>query len=257
MKIFTDALLTLLVQLYTITGSLGWSILAFTFIVRSLLVPLSLPTIKSQKKMKELQPELNKLKVKHKEDKKAFQAAQLELYKKNNVNPLAGCLPQLLQLGILIALYSVFTQFVGQSQVHGVNIDPWFFGLDLRKPDHTFVLPVLAGVTQLILSVMILPGGEVADIVPNDSKKKKVQEENKKEEDATEMAATMQKQMLFMMPVMTGFLALRFPSGLALYWTATTVYSIFQQYLLSGPGGLEIYTKRVYSFITRRGVSNV
>src|SRR5258708_5024385 len=114
-----------------------------------------------------------------------------------------------------------------------------------------YVLPVLAGLTQLILSVMILPGGEVVDIVPNDSKNKKVIEENKKEEDSADMAATMQKQMLFMMPIMTGFIALRFPSGLTLYMVATTIFSIGQQLLLSGPGGLTLYIKRLLSIKNR------
>jgi YidC/Oxa1 family membrane protein insertase len=250
MKIFAQVLTEVLVQLYILTGSLGWSILAFTFLVRSLLLPLSLPSMKSQKQMKELQPELEKLKIKHKNDKKALQVAQMDLYKKYNVNPLSGCLPQLLQFGILIVLYQVFIAFLKQTELNGVTINPHFFWLDLSKPDPSFILPVLAAVTQLILSVMIVPGGEVKDIVPNDSKIKKVKEENKKEEDTAAMAAAMQKQMLFIMPLMTGFLALKFASGLVLYWTATTVFGIVQQYFLSGPGGLTEYTQKAIRFIS-------
>jgi YidC/Oxa1 family membrane protein insertase len=254
MQFLTNGLLEVLVQLHNLTGNLGLSILLFTFIVRSLLLPLSLPAIQSQKKMKALQPELEELKKKHKNDKKNLQLAQMELYKKYNLNPLAGCLPQLFQIGILILLYQVLIEFVTKSEVHGVVLNPNFFWLDLAKTDPLYVLPILAGVTQLILSIMILPGGEVKDVIPNDSKNKLVQKENAKEEDMANMAANMQKQMLFFMPIMTGFIALSFPAGVSLYWVATTVFSIGQQVMFSGWGGLEIYTKRALAFIkSKRG----
>jgi YidC/Oxa1 family membrane protein insertase len=246
MQLINNGILWMLVELYKITGNLGVSILLFTFVVRSLLLPLSLPVINSQKKMKKLQPEVDALKKKHKEDKKAFQMAQLELYKKYNINPLAGCIPQIAQIALLIILYHVLVKFIGQSEVDGVVMNPYFFWLDLRHPDSKFIIPVLAGATQLLLSIMILPGGEVPDLIPNNSKDKDVRKANEKEEDAAEMAASMQKQMLFMMPVMTGLFALRFPSGLGLYWVATTVFSIGQQWILSGPGGLVKYLDRIF-----------
>jgi YidC/Oxa1 family membrane protein insertase len=245
-------LLELLAQLHQLTGNLGWSILTFTLLIKLLFVPLSIPSMKSQKKMKELQPELNKLKKLHKDDKKSLQVAQIELYKKHNINPLSGCLPQIVQLVLLIVLYQVLISFVSKTEVNGMLINPSFFWLNLTKPDPLYILPVLAGLTQLFLSVMILPGGETPDIIPNDSKDKKLVEANKKEEDTAEMAATMQKQMLFMMPIMTAFIALRFPSGLALYWVASTVLSIVQQYFMSGWGGLETYTRRVMTFVQNR-----
>lgn len=247
-SIFTELLITL----YHVTGNLGLSIITFTLLTRALLLPLTLPSLKAQKKMREIQPELKKLKEKHGTDKQALQLAQLELYKKYNINPLAGCLPQIVQLAILIFLYQALLKFLGNGQINGVTIDPHFLWLNLSHPDTYFILPILTGVTQLVLSLMILPGGEVRDIVPNKSKDKKVQKENQREEDMAEMAATMQQQMLFIMPVMTGFLALRFPSGLALYWVATTLFSIGQQYFLSGPGGLVTYSRRVLAFVQRR-----
>ncbi len=251
MTVIINAFLEALLQLQTLTGNLGVSILVFTLIVRSLLLPLSLPSVKSQKKMKEMQPELKELQRKHKDDKPALQAAQMELYKKYNVNPLAGCLPQVVQLAILILLYQVLLKFLAQTEINGVAINPFFLGLNLAQPDHTYVLPVLSGVSQFILSLMILPGAETPDIVPNQSSSKKIQDANKKEEDVADMASTMQKQMLFVMPIMTGFIALRFPSGLALYWVATTVFSIAQQFFLSGPGGLTLYAKRVFLWMNR------
>ena len=78
-----------------------------------------------------------------------------------------------------------------------------------------------------------------------------VKKENEKEEDMAEMAQSMQQQMLFIMPVMTGFFALSFPSGLALYWVATTVLSIGQQYAVSGFGGFRTYGKRALALIKK------
>jgi YidC/Oxa1 family membrane protein insertase len=239
-------------MLYQVTGNLGFAIIGFTLLTRALLLPLTMPSLKAQKKMREIQPELKKLKEKHGKDKQALQLAQLELYKKYNINPLAGCLPQIIQLAILIFLYQALIGFLENGQVSGVSVEPTFLWLNLSQPDAMFVLPILAAATQLVLSLMILPGGEVRDIVPNDAKSKKVQTENKKEEDMAEMAASMQQQMLFIMPIMTGFLALRFPSGLALYWVVTTVFSIGQQYFLSGLGGLELYSRRALAWIQRR-----
>lgn len=256
MNIINEFLLQILVQLHQITGNLGLAILSFTLLIRLILVPLSLPSLKSQKKMKELHPELKKLKEIHGDDKKALQLAQMELYKKHNVNPLSGCLPQLIQIVFLIVLYQVLVNFVSHSEINGIQLNPDFLWLNLTAPDSLFILPVLAGLTQLFLSVMILPGGETPDIIPNDSKSKKVAVANKKEEDAAEMAASMQKQMLFIMPIMTAFIAIRFPSGLALYWVASTVFSIVQQYFISGWGGITLYSSRLNKLLRGEKTSN-
>ena len=251
MQVFQQLIIESLVQLHNFTGNLGWAIILFTFLVRSLLMPLSLPAMKSQKQIMAMKPELDELKKKHKGDPKAFQSAQLELYKKYNVNPLVGCLPQLIQIGLLIVLYRVLSQFVTHSEVSGVAINPLFYWLDLRRPDSFYILPFLAGFTQLLLSLMILPGGETPDLVSNTSKNKAVKAANEKEEDTAEMAATMQKQMLFIMPIMSGFLAVGFPSGLALYWVATTVFSMIQQLVITGPGGLVSYPQQILARISR------
>lgn len=244
MQNLTNVFFEFLLFLYQSTGNLGIAIIVLTLIIRSLLVPLTLPSLKARKKITELQPKLNKLKKKHGKDKKAMQKAQLELYQKYNVNPLAGCLPQLVQLALLIFLYRALISFLGQDAVNGVTVNSSFLWLDLTSPDTKFVLPVLAGLSQMLLSFMISPGGEVRDIVPNKSKSKKVQKENKKEEDMAGMAASMQQQMIFIMPVMTVFIAAKFPSGLAVYWIMTTIFSIGQQYFISGWGGLKSYWLR-------------
>jgi YidC/Oxa1 family membrane protein insertase len=243
MNFFVSQFTQLLIFLNSTLGSLGWSIIAFTILIRVVLLPLTLSSIRAQKKMKELQPELKKLSKRFKNNKQALQQAQLELYQRYNINPLAGCLPQLLQIFILIVLYQALLRFLEGGMHDGSNLQ--FFWLNLGQPDPTYVLPILAAGTQLLLSLMIAPGAEIPDTVPNASKSQKVRQKNKKEEDTAEMAATMQQQMLFIMPIMTGVLALRFPAGLSLYWVAATVFSIVQQYFVSGWGGLSSYYQRI------------
>jgi len=252
MTFFIEQFSNILLSLYTLVGDLGFTIIIFTVLVRAILLPITLPSLKSQKKIQKLQPEINKLKKKHGKDKQALQKAQMDLYKSYNVNPMGGCIPQLIQLGIMIVLYQSLISFLGNGEINGIVVNPNFLWLNLSIPDTKFILPVLAGAFQLILSLMIAPGGEVRDIVPNQSKSKKIQEANKKEEGVADMAASMQQQMIFIMPLMTGFFATKFPSGLALYWVITTIFSIVQQYFISGPGGLSSYYQRAVAFITKK-----
>jgi len=217
-----------IVEFYTLTGNLGWAIIIFTLLLRSLLFPLSLSSQRAMQKMRELQPALDKLKTKHGKDKKAIQQAQLELYQKNKVNPVAGCIPQIIQLVILIVLYRFFLDFLGHDVSNGVTINPTFYWLDLRHPDSLYILPILAGLTQLVLSLMMAP------LKSPEAKKHKSTKKEPAPEGIADMAQTMQKQMVFMMPLFTAFIALQFPSGLALYWVVTTIFSIIQQYYVSG-----------------------
>jgi YidC/Oxa1 family membrane protein insertase len=236
------------------TGSLGWAIVLFTLVIRLVLFPVTLPSIKDQKKIMDLKPELDKIKTKFKEDKAGLQQAQLELYKKYNINPLAGCLPQLAQFGVLIVLYQTLIKFLQDPGLIGSQANLMFGWFDLSRPDPLHILPILAAVTQLFLSLMLVPATETPDVIPNNSKKPKVQLANKKEEDTAEMAATMQQQMLFMMPIMTGIFAFNFPSGVALYWVITTIFSIGQQFIVSGPGGLATYARRAKLWFEAKGL---
>jgi YidC/Oxa1 family membrane protein insertase len=225
----------ILIQLIDITGSLGLAIIVFTLVVRALLLPLTIKATKSQEELKKLKPELDKLKKKHKDDPQELQKAQMELYQKYNVNPLAGCLPQLVQIGLLIGLYQVFLDFFQ----HTGDIDTVFLGIDMVQPDTTYILPTITAAVQFIFSLAVFPGGETRDIVPNDSDDKAVQEANEKEEDTASMAASMQQQLMYIMPAMTFFFALQFPAGLVLYWFVTTLFSLGQQIAISGTEGLE------------------
>ena len=223
----------LLIFLYGISGqNLGLAIIFLTLIVRGVLVPITIPSLRSAKKLQELKPHLDKLKQKHK-DKQKLQLATLELYKQHGINPAPGCLPQIAQLLVLIALYQVFINFINGGQYNGQSLNLNFLWLDLGKADPYYILPVLAGLTQLIFSFMMTSGLESHVKAP------KNKDEKKKEEDSMEMAQSMQQQMLYLMPAMTVIIALKFPSGLALYWVITTLFSLVQQYLVSGLGGLK------------------
>jgi len=214
-------------------GNLGYSVIALTIVVKAVLLPLMIPTVKSAKKMQDLKPHLDKLKLKH-TDKKVLQQAQLDLYKEHGINPAAGCLPQLVQIAVLIALYGVFMKdFFGKPEIAGIIVNPNFLYLNLNMPDQFYIFPVLAGITQFVFSLMMQSG--IESHVEASNKK----DEKKKEEDNLEMAQTMQQQMLYMMPVMTTVISLKFQSGLVLYWIVSTVFSIVQQYYFSGLGGIK------------------
>lgn len=213
-------------------GNLGLSIISLTVLVKLVLIPFVLPSLKSAKKMQELKPHLDKLKAKH-TDKKVLQQAQLDLYKEHGVNPLGGCLPQIVQILVLISLYQVFMKFLGQPSVEGITVNSNFLYMDLNKPDKTYIMAILAGLTQFIFSLMMQSG--VESHVQNPPQKK----EKQKEEDSLEMAQTMQQQMLYMMPIMTTVISINFQSGLILYWVVSTIFSIGQQYYFSGLGGLK------------------
>lgn len=244
---FYTPLLTALVFLYHLLGnSFGLAIIALTVGLKLLLVPLTISSIKSQKKMMDLAPKLSELKKKH-TDKLELQKAQLELYKSHGVNPGAGCLPQIIQIVILIALYQVFLNFLNGGTIDGATVNSDFLWLNLAKPDPIYVLPVLAGLTQLVHSLMLRPGTEHPHGSEHQSKK-----DEKTEKNEMEMGQEIQNQMLFLMPIMTAVISLRFPSGLALYWVVTTVFSVVQQWIITGPGGLAYYAALVGSKFSPR-----
>ncbi|GAB4026333.1 MAG: hypothetical protein Fur0011_1640 [Candidatus Microgenomates bacterium] len=216
-------------------NNLGLAIITLTLLVRSILIPFTLPQMKSAKKMAALKPELDALKRKHGGDSKLLQQKTLELYQKNKINPAAGCLPFIAQFVVLIALYQVFMHTLAGNGMGDINTI--FLWWDLQIKDGTYVLPVLAGILQLVTSVALLPA------IENEPSKRAGTKEQK--EDIAEMATSMQQQMVFMVPIMTVIFSLQFPSGLALYWVVTTAFSLVQQLVVSGPGGLALYWAKI------------
>jgi YidC/Oxa1 family membrane protein insertase len=198
---------------------IGIAIIVLTLVTRFLLVPLTLKQIKSQKALQDLQPKMDEIKRKYKDDKEKQSKELMKFYQENKVNPLASCLPLLIQLPILFALYRAFMAGLSTSGFEVLypfvarpeTINPMFLGLvDLSQKNLT--LAILAGATQFIQSKMLMP-------------KKKTKD----------MAGMMSKQMTYFMPVMTVFIAMSLPAGLALYWLVTTLFAIGQQYFIMKP----------------------
>ncbi len=254
-------LLNSLIGLYRITGNLGWSIVLLTLALRFVMTPLIVPSLKIQKKIQELAPELNKLKEQFKNDKQGLITAQAEMYKKHGANPASGCLPQIIQLLVLIALYSVFNSILvvkGNNVVQTLNKNLYsfnklssdfrfstnFLNLNLTQPD-TFKIPglsfpipglflILAALTQFLSSKMMTP------VV---AAEKKIADKTEASTDDAMVEA--QQQMLIIFPLMTILIGYRFPSGLVVYWFVFSFLSMIQQYLVSGWGGLTPWLKRI------------
>jgi YidC/Oxa1 family membrane protein insertase len=237
-------------------GPLGFAIIFMTIFFRLILYPLTNAQLKSARDMAKLKPHLDELTKKHKDDKAALQQAQLALYKEHNINPAAGCIPMLIQMPALIALYNVFYQFFGANDVAKMiveinnllyipalkitSIDFTFFGGSLGwKPDMwqkhgwwLLLIPVITGGLQWYQSKLMLPVQPKPSDVPPTPTTKKLSvgsESVKTEEKKTDDMAEMQKQMALMMPIMFGFFSYSLPIGLALYWNIFGLFGIMQQ----------------------------
>lgn len=254
-----------LVWLAGISGGLGNSIVIFSLLLKIILLPLSISSQKQMDKMKKMQPHLQQLKAKHKGDAKAFQQAQVELMKEHQVNPVGGCIPQLVQLGILIVLYQVFISVFQTGEINGQVFDTEYLWFDLRQSDPTYILPVLTGVLQFFLSLMMMSPTttpiEALTITKKKGKKSRKQsamvvalEKTETKDNLADFSTSMQKQMVFVLPPMTtlSFIMLKLPSGLALYWTVTSLFSLVQQYYLSGPGALKEYWLKTKAFVAAK-----
>lgn len=219
----------LFVGLYNILPGhdLGVVIFVLTVLVRLVLYPLTNSSIKAQKSMQELQPKMAAIKKEFPNDKQKQAEATMALYKTHKVNPMTSCLPMLVQLPLLIALFWVLrdglaSQNIGAnlySFVHNPGLlNPITLGsFDLSKP--SVVLAILAGLAQFLQAKTL-------------STKKAPPEagDGAKDED---MAAMMNKQMLYVMPVMTVLIGFKFPAGLTLYWFLSTALMVAQQMIIS------------------------
>ncbi len=212
-------LLNALVFLYNIVPGhdIGIIIILITILIRLILAPSMQRSLKGQKQMNDLQPKLNAMREKYKDNKEAQAKAMMELYKEHKINPLSSCLPILIQLPILIGLYQVFRQALGGHNLTGLYhfikdpgiLNPKFFNLiDLSKPNIAFA--VVAGLAQFWQSKMMMPKTENADAT----------------------AKVMAMQTTYVLPVLSAFIALRLPAGLPLYWIITTLFAIGQQYYI-------------------------
>jgi len=223
--IFYQPILNLLIFLYNTVSfhDLGIAIILLTIIIKLILWPLGRQSIRAQKSLQELQPKINELKKNYGDDKVGLSRATMDLYKTHKINPLSSCLPLLIQIPFLFAVYQVFRAGVS-NDLHLVYafipkpeiLNTMAFGfLDLAK--RSVYLAILAGLAQFWQGKMML------------TKKASVKIPEAKDEN---MAAMMNKQMLYFMPALTVFIGLSLPGGLTLYWLVITILTALQQLLV-------------------------
>lgn len=218
----------------------GLAIIIVTILIKLLLIPLSRKQIESQKKMQELQPKIKEVQKKYKNDKEKQTKALMDLYKTNKANPFSGCLPLVFQLIFLIAIYRVLFNISGaglqvdKTILYSFVADPgqinqFFLGIvDLSRSLDLSHL-TLASVPHIIL-VLAAAGFQYYQTKMLMGKQPSVPKEAKKDGGRDEdIASMMSKQMLYMGPLLTIFIGIKFPAGLALYWLISTVFAVIQQ----------------------------
>ena len=189
-------------------GSYGWAIIIFTVIIRVILLPLNAVQINSTRKMQEIQPELKALQKKYSskdlETRNKLNEETQKLYKEAGVNPYAGCLPMVIQLPVMWALYQAIWR---TPELQNGK----FLWMDLGKPDPYYILPILAAVFTFLSSYIATLS------VPKSSQ------------------TTMTKMMSYVMAIMVGIWAIIFQSAISLYWVISNLFQVGQTLVLQNP----------------------
>lgn len=247
-----DPFLQVILFIYNTVGfqNLGVAIIEIAVLSRVVFYPFAKQQMHYSKKMNELTPHINALKEKHKGNQQAFATAQMALFKEHGVNPAAGCLPAIVQIVILFGLLGAM------NKILTMNLNTGFGIWNMAKPDSfpvsgiPFAMPgilvALAAFTQFIQTKMMMPAA-----APKIRKEDKPAEKEEKSNFMSEFAEA-QSSMIWMFPLMFLFLGTQWPSGLALYWTISSVLAIAQQYQISGLGGLEQYVVKLKQWQTKK-----
>lgn len=217
----------LLIGLYNVIPGhdIGIVIILLTVLIRLALYPLMSTSIKAQKSLQDLQPKLAELKKKHGKDKQALAQDTMKLYKEHKVNPMSSCFPLLIQLPILLALFWVLRDVLGDVEFSKLysfvnnpgQINPMMFGfVNLAVPN--MVLAVLAGAAQFWQAKML-----------QTKRPPQSAGSGAKDED---MAAIMNKQMTYFMPVITVLIGIKMSGGLMVYWFVSTLLTALQQLVI-------------------------
>jgi len=219
--ILYQPLLNALILLYTYLPGrdFGIAVIVLTLLIKLILHPSSLHAIRSQKAMAKIQPKVKELQKKYKNDKQAQARATMELYKQEKISPFSGCLPLLLQLPILIALYQVFLK--------GLKPEALPASLYSFVPNPGEIVPALLGILNLAQPNLLL--AFVAGVLQFfHSKISMGQQKTKK----GEFSSMMQSQMLYFFPIFTIFIVWKLGSIIGLYWIVSTLFSIGEQYMV-------------------------
>ncbi|MFC5477258.1 membrane protein insertase YidC [Massilia suwonensis] len=186
-------------QIHTLLGNWGWTIIAFTILIKLAFFPLSAAGYRSMAKMRVVTPKMQAIRERFKNDPMKMQQATMELYKAEKINPLGGCLPILVQMPVFLALYYVLQASV---EMRGA---PWVGWItDLTQPDPFFILPILYAISMFVTQKL-----------------------------SPQPADPMQAKMMLFMPLAFSVMFVFFPSGLVLYWVVNNLVSIAQQYVIT------------------------
>lgn len=184
--------------IFAYVKSYGLTIIILTILIKIILYPLTLKSFKSMKELQKIQPLMKEIQTKYKDDKQKLNQELMKLYSEHKINPMGGCLPMLLQIPILFALYRVFYQAIELRHTPFHMFGTWL--PDLSAKDPYYITPILMGLSQFVMQKMSpAPGDE------------------------------MQQKVMLIMPVMFTVLFLNFPSGLVIYWLISNILSIAQQ----------------------------
>ncbi|HCI81100.1 MAG TPA: hypothetical protein DHW02_15585, partial [Ktedonobacter sp.] len=245
--VFTFPIFNVLVLFYRLFGDFGLSIVVLTIVIKLILFPLTLKQLRSMKSTQALQPQIAEIKKKYAKDQQAQMMATQALYKEYGINPASGCLPLVPQMFVLYGLYQAFDivlrftptktetllqhinhfiyPFIPQfATLPNLNLN-WFtfishaFSFPLGQPDPTHILPILAGLATFVQLRMSQPA-TASSTTQNDPTQQTM------------------KTMQYIMPLFTVFIGWTFPSGLALYWTVSSIFQAIQQYFVTGWGNL-------------------
>ena len=225
----TDSIAALLGKLlyiiYGLIGHYGVAIIIFTVLVKLAILPLTLSQNKSMMEMNKVQPKLTEIQKKYPKDKNKQAELTAKLYQEHHINPMMGCLPLLIQMPILFGLFKALrdpVKFVFKTQASYAAADKGFLWIaSLKQPDVIqigsftlpYIFPIIAALATFIYSKMMM-----------------VKQEKKQDKNAPEApGASMQKSMLYMMPIMILWWGVSFPAGLSIYWAISTLFSIAQR----------------------------
>ena len=233
-ELIYQPLYNVLIFIYDIVpgGDFGVAIIIVTILLKSILIPLSKKQIQSQKRMQEIQPRLKEIQDKHKNDKERQTKEVMTFYKENKVNPFSGCLPIIVQLVFLIAIYRVIINISNAGLIidgkdlysfikNPGEINKTFLGVvDLLKP--SIPIAILAAAAQFWQTKLMMAK----------NKKKEGLIKKEKSGDASKepnFSEIMNKQMLILSPALTLFIGIKFAAALPIYWLVSTLFSVFQQ----------------------------
>lgn len=189
----------------------GLSIIIFTIIVKVILLPLTIKQTKSTKAMQDIQPRIKEIQEKYKSKPEKQNEEIVKLYSEAKINPLAGCLPLLIQMPILIGLFSVLKNPVSHgvfaTQAQFMAADTGFLWMS-NLTDSNFILGILSGISAFVMQKVMTPPDQQQGSM---------------------------KMMLYMMPAFSFYWGVTFPAGVILYWTVSNLFSIGQHYLVMNP----------------------